>query len=43
MSSRRVAEFIAASLILNIAIREVLSAGDNISRTFGFRSDPTKC
>ena len=43
MPSRRVAEFIAASLILNIAICETLSSGDNISRTFGSKSDPTKC
>ena len=42
MPSRRAAEPIAASLILNIAIRETLSTGDNISRKFGSRSGPTK-
>ena len=40
---RRAAESTAASLILNIAIRETLSSGDNISRKFRSRSGPTKC
>ena len=41
MPSSRTVEPIAASLILNIAIRETLSSGDYKSRRFGSRSGPT--